>query len=90
MRIGIAYCGGCNPRFDRVEAVAALKEEFPGIAFLPFQDGGNYDFLAVVCGCHARCAARSLQEVRQECVVLTRHSDFEVFRHTLENLAKKS
>ena len=25
MRIGIKYCGGCNPRYDRVAAVKELQ-----------------------------------------------------------------
>lgn len=27
MKVGIKYCGGCNPRYDRVAAVNQLKRE---------------------------------------------------------------
>ena len=29
MRIGVKYCGGCNPRFDRRALVARLRQSFP-------------------------------------------------------------
>ena len=31
MRLGVKYCGGCNPRFDRKEIVKRLKEDYPHI-----------------------------------------------------------
>ena len=27
--IGVRYCGGCNPRYDRTAAVRTLKELLP-------------------------------------------------------------
>lgn len=29
MKIGIKYCGGCNPRYDRSHEVDKLKKRFP-------------------------------------------------------------
>lgn len=31
MKIGIKYCGGCNPRYDRNQEVEKLKKNFPSI-----------------------------------------------------------
>ena len=28
MKIGIKYCGGCNPRYDRSQEVEKLKKKF--------------------------------------------------------------
>lgn len=56
MTVGIKYCGGCNPRYDRAAAVRRLKESCPGAAFVNAASGKGYDALAVVCGCSARCA----------------------------------
>jgi hypothetical protein len=57
-RIVVKYCGGCNPRYDRVGLVGRLEEEFSGTArFVPAgEGGGGGDLLLVVCGCHVRCA----------------------------------
>ena len=41
-RIAVYYCGGCNPRYDRVREVGELRQRFPRLAFtLP--DGGRPD-----------------------------------------------
>lgn len=52
--VGVRYCGGCNPRYDRVEAVRRLGELLPGGAMAPAAPGQRGT--VVVCGCAARCA----------------------------------
>ncbi len=54
-RVGIKYCGGCNPRYDRPDFVRRLAEACPGASFVPARPGGQ-ERLLVVCGCTARCA----------------------------------
>ena len=49
--IGLRFCGGCNPRYDRMAAVERLRTLCPAA---PSQAG-----TLVVCGCHARCASVS-------------------------------
>jgi hypothetical protein len=57
IEIGVRYCGGCNPRFDRGAFVKRLMEKHPewdaGVA----AEGVNYDLLVVVGGCPSCCAA---------------------------------
>lgn len=31
--VGVRYCGGCNPRFDRVAGVEALARACPSAGF---------------------------------------------------------
>lgn len=50
--LGVKYCGGCNPRFDRAEAVRTLGFGQAEAA----RPGVRYRMLLVVCGCTARCA----------------------------------
>lgn len=52
--VGLRYCGGCNPRYDRVAAVEELRARFPRLDFRPAGPGQNLTL--VVCGCSARCA----------------------------------
>ena len=56
MTVGIKYCGGCNPRYDRVAFAAALAAACPEVSWVPAWPGESYDRLAVLCGCSARCA----------------------------------
>ena len=54
--IGVRYCGGCNPRYDRVALVKRLGEYFPALHFVPAQAGRPYPAVLVVCGCPNCCA----------------------------------
>lgn len=55
-KIGVRYCGGCNPRYDRVALVRRLESFFPEQEFVPAEPGGSYPAVLVVSGCTARCA----------------------------------
>lgn len=55
VRIGVRYCGGCNPRYDRVALVKQVAGCFPGVDFVPAQPGEHYPAALVVCGCPALC-----------------------------------
>ncbi len=56
MKIGIKYCGGCNPRYDRGEHVKALRETHPEQDWEYVKEENFYDLLLVVCGCGSCCA----------------------------------
>ena len=59
MRIGVKYCGGCNPRYDRTGLVAQLINKLGG-------EGLEW----VVCGCTAACAEhQSLNGARGKLVI---------------------
>ena len=54
--VGVRYCGGCNPRHDRVALVARLEGFFPEAGFVTAQGGTPYPAVVVACGCPSRCA----------------------------------
>ena len=56
MKIGVKYCGGCNPRYDRGAFVEGLKARYPDAEFQSARPQERYDQVLVVCGCAARCA----------------------------------
>lgn len=53
--IGVRYCGGCNPRYDRVALVKKLESFFPGERFAPAQPGAQHPAVVAVCGCPNKC-----------------------------------
>ena len=59
VQVGVRYCGGCNPRYDRVALVKRLESFFPEAEFVPADDGAIYPAALVVHGCPARCAGTS-------------------------------
>lgn len=50
-QIGVRYCGGCNPRYDRVALVKRIGGFFPEAEFVTAQAGVKYPAVLVVCGC---------------------------------------
>ncbi|MET1124906.1 MAG: hypothetical protein ABWW66_06555 [Archaeoglobaceae archaeon] len=56
MRIGIKYCGGCNPRYRResVEETIAKVAGRENIFYIYDSDDG-FDVLFVICGCETAC-----------------------------------
>ena len=57
MKVGIKYCGGCNPRYDRGEYVRKLCESHAEWETEYAQEGVHYDLLYVIGGCTSCCAS---------------------------------
>jgi hypothetical protein len=57
MRIGIKYCGGCNPGIERMCLVEGVMHKLPPQNFgFEFFDFNNCDVVLVVNGCRVACA----------------------------------
>lgn len=56
IEIGVRYCGGCNPRYDRVALVKRLESLLPDLVLAPARPGARYPAVVVACGCPSRCA----------------------------------
>ena len=56
LRVGVKYCGGCNPEYDRVALVEQIKKRLEGkIGFVPPESEGG-DIILAVNGCKTACA----------------------------------
>jgi 4-hydroxybutyrate CoA-transferase len=76
VKVGIKYCGGCNPRYHRALVVRRLREDFPDVDVVR-ADSLDVDVVAVVCGCPVACASHAELKGRLGKVVLTQEADFE-------------
>lgn len=56
MKIGIKYCGGCSPSFDRAAAVKKIKDRMNGKAEYVSYDDPGAELVLVIAGCSAACA----------------------------------
>jgi hypothetical protein len=55
-RIGLKYCGGCNPSYERVEYVQKIQEAAGDrIEWVSADEGGVTTWL-LVSGCDKQCA----------------------------------
>lgn len=71
LKIGIKYCGGCNPLYDRVAAVKKLEQKLRGKAVFVSTDCEEVDLILAVQGCDRACADLSPFEGIPILVVLT-------------------
>ena len=68
LNIGIKFCGGCNPAFDRVAAVERIKREFEGKAEFVPPDSETAEMVLAVMGCGNACA--ELGEIKGKQIIL--------------------
>ncbi len=54
-QIGIRYCGGCNPKFDRTAYAAKLQSVHPDWEFVYMDAIKNTDTVIIVSGCERIC-----------------------------------
>ena len=58
-RIGVKYCGGCNPQIERSRFVDELKKKLAGDLSLAIGCSmEKWDVGILVCGCPVACANR--------------------------------
>lgn len=53
--IGVRYCGGCNPTYDRVNLVKRLQKLLPELSFVSAQPGTPYSAALILNGCPTAC-----------------------------------
>ena len=57
VQIGVRYCGGCNPTYDRVNVVKKLQKFFPEFSFVNAESGKSYPAVLIVNGCTNACTS---------------------------------
>jgi len=87
MTIKVKYCGGCNPRFGRVAAVARLRASLPGVKF-PEGDAPEPDYTVIVCGCPSRCANPGTPGGRLGAFTVSAQKDMDRLMETLRNITR--
>lgn len=79
MKIGIKYCGGCNPRYDRGAFFSRLKKEVEEKnEFEIAVKDTVYDIVIVLCGCTSCCADHSDLEARKEKILVTGEEEYDI------------
>ncbi|MBS3809673.1 MAG: hypothetical protein KGY38_05930 [Desulfobacterales bacterium] len=84
LKIGVKYCGGCKPNYDRVELTAKLKERLEDkVEFMSHDSPGLFMVIAVQ-GCPTACADLSHIEVPVR--TITGCEEAEKFISYIENI----
>ena len=76
-RIGVKYCGGCDPNYERVERVEKLAEKLKSHVQVVSYREPPYEILLVVNGCHKQCAELdSIPETGAKVIFLADQADW--------------
>jgi hypothetical protein len=86
-RIGIRYCGGCNPTYERVEKIIRIQSQFRRFTFTP-HDRESADVLVLVNGCPRACSEKA-DHPGIPCRSVCREGDFDDLALWLNDLEKK-
>lgn len=57
-RIGIIFCGGCNPRIDRGQIAAQVRANLLVMGYEVWYNSLEVDFAIYMSGCTANCALK--------------------------------
>jgi len=72
MNIGIKYCGGCNPTYDRPSVVSSLREHISkDHSIETAKQGIVYDVVIILCGCSSACVSNNNLEAKYEKICIT-------------------
>lgn len=76
MKIGVKYCGGCNPTYDRTGVVSKLKKHLcEGDSIEIAKQAIIYDIVIILCGCSKACVNHQNIEAKYEKICVTSESD---------------
>ncbi len=64
LKVGIKYCGGCNPYYDRVAIVKRIADRLAGRVEIVALDHDQIDLVVAVEGCSTACADLNSSKAR--------------------------
>ncbi len=85
MIIGIKYCGGCNPKYNRIDLVKNLMNEYNDAIFETARDNVFYDLVIVICGCSSSCVNHE-KLIGKRKKIITDEKDFNEIKDIINNL----
>lgn len=77
MKIGVKFCGGCNPTYERGEAYKKYRAMFPEHQYETVNLQKKYDRILVICGCDKACLREYREAAADEYLIFTKKNDFD-------------
>lgn len=89
MNIGIKYCGGCNPRYDRGSIVLKLRDKYPEFNIEVGRENVLYDIVLVLCGCTSCCANHENLQAKYKKLFMKSEKDHINVQCEIQNIYEK-
>lgn len=65
-KIGIRFCGGCNPRINRTAIAETVRKKLEARGFSVVYNSPEADFLIYLNGCSVACTKRVKEDLAKE------------------------
>lgn len=75
-KIGVKYCGGCNPAYERVEMIQRVQSQLKDHFLFFRHDEPDIDGMVFLSGCRRACAAQDVNQTVPH-YSITGENDFE-------------
>jgi 4-hydroxybutyrate CoA-transferase len=89
LKVGIKYCGGCNPSYERVEMVQQVQSVLKDRFIFSVNDQQDSDIMLLVCGCPRACADKNSNDLNVPSRSIIGEGDFKSLIDWLEGLDAK-
>jgi len=87
LKIGIKYCGGCNPLYNRKKFIDRIKNEIGDrYIFEDVKKESIYDFLLVVGGCTSCCVDYKNISIIKGLFCITKEIQYEEVLDAIEKI----
>ena len=89
LNCGVKFCGGCNPRYERMEALEKIKQLFSGkVKFDYAKEDTAYDFILIIGGCTNCCASYEQYQTKKGVIKIRETSCISRMTPEIEKIIK--
>jgi hypothetical protein len=88
-RIGVKYCGGCNPTYDRTQVVWQLKSCFLNRFYFFLRNRKDLNGLLFINGCRRSCAVENGDPNDSASFSISGENELPLLIHWLTTLEEK-
>jgi hypothetical protein len=90
LNIGIKYCGGCNPKYNRSGFVSGLAAKYKGkIKIEPIKEDVIYDMIIIMNGCSSVCVSISEMKHMGKILSVASEEDFTLIYEEIDKIVSK-
>lgn len=86
IKIGLKYCGGCNPNYERGTIVARASADYPDVCFAPYDPNEAYTLVLIICGCLEECFAFHCPNAKHGTISIRALEEYQTFGKFMTNL----
>jgi hypothetical protein len=88
-RIGVKYCGGCNPTYDRIQVVRQLRSYFLNRFYFVLANRKTLNRLLFINGCQRSCAVKNGDPKGPDSFSISGENELPLLIHWLTTLEEK-